>query len=87
MTEQEAFQWWKTEQDEAGYKQSDIAALAWAAACKWEREACAKACEDVPIKTARQDIRTACATAIRMLSNVELTGGASAPSSDRMERG
>lgn len=46
VTEQEAFQWWKTEQDEAGYKQSEIAALAWVAACKWQRENAATAIEE-----------------------------------------
>lgn len=34
-----------------------------------EREACASACLTAPIKTARQDVREACAAAIRTRSN------------------
>ena len=39
-----------------------------------EREACAMVCEEAPIKTARQDVREACAAAIRERSNVEFSG-------------
>lgn len=38
MTELEAYEWWKTEQDVAGYKQSEIVRDAWRAGCKWQRE-------------------------------------------------
>lgn len=34
-----------------------------------ERDACASACLTAPIKTARQDVREACAAAIRTRSN------------------
>ena len=65
----------------------------WEAATQAEREACADLCDrifakrDLHGKQEGADAAEFCATEIRKRSNVELTGGALAPSSDRRERG
>ena len=45
MTEREAYLWWRTEQDEAGYKQLEIVEAAWQAACAYQREKDAELCD------------------------------------------
>ncbi len=66
MTEREAFE------HQYGYRPYDVDMLwdAWERACKWEREACAKVCEDTG-QTKGNILRECyvCADAIRMRSS------------------
>lgn len=58
---------------------TQMAWIAWGAATKAEREACAKVCENLTIVPGMQNYTsTLCAAEIRMRSNAELTGRASA---------
>ena len=75
MTEREAFE------QQYGYRPYDVDMLwdAWERACKWEREACAKVCENhkgtmTPTGRRLEPDGSDCAHAIRMRSNAEITG-------------